>query len=203
MSKGKELHARDVDTVVDSQPQVAVDRDPVGDILARPVTLKPPASFADRPEARPLTSVDGVIVGKIVSLGDFGEVLVDYPGNPSGAPLTAISTRAFRGDEAGIEVALLFEAGDPRRPIVVAPIFRPCPPAHYAEPAPRDSEEPSLDVTLDGESLTLSAKKEIVLQCGKASITLTKAGKILLRGTYLLSRSSGVNRVKGGSVQIN
>ena len=46
----------------------------------------------------------------------------------------------------------------------------------------------------------LTADKEIELRCGKASITLTKAGKILLRGEYLLSRSSGVNRIKGGSV---
>ena len=30
-----------------------------------------------------------------------------------------------------------------------------------------------------------------------------RAGKVLIRGAYLLSRSSGVNRIKGGSVQIN
>ena len=33
--------------------------------------------------------------------------------------------------------------------------------------------------------------------------TLTRAGKILIRGAYLLARSSGVNRIQGGSVQIN
>ena len=42
-----------------------------------------------------------------------------------------------------------------------------------------------------------------VLVRGKASITLTREGKVLIRGTYLSSRSSGVNRIKGGSVQIN
>jgi hypothetical protein len=42
-----------------------------------------------------------------------------------------------------------------------------------------------------------------VLQCGKASITLTKAGKVLIQGSYVSSRSTGVNRVKGGSVQLN
>jgi hypothetical protein len=34
-------------------------------------------------------------------------------------------------------------------------------------------------------------------------LTLTHAGKVLIRGAYVLSRSSGVNRIKGGSVQIN
>ena len=51
--------------------------------------------------------------------------------------------------------------------------------------------------------LTFTANKQIVLKCGKASITLTRAGKVLIRGAYLSSRSSGVNRIKGGSIQLN
>ena len=47
------------------------------------------------------------------------------------------------------------------------------------------------------------ADEEIVLSCGESSITLTRAGKILIRGKYVLSRSSGVNRIKGGSIQLN
>ncbi len=58
-------------------------------------------------------------------------------------------------------------------------------------------------MSADGEELTLSAKRQITLQCGKASITLTRAGKVLIRGAYVSTRSSGVNRIKGGSVQIN
>ena len=59
------------------------------------------------------------------------------------------------------------------------------------------------DVTVDGKRVSFNAEEEIVLRCGKASITLTKAGKVIIRGAYLLNRSSGVNRIKGGSVQIN
>ena len=61
----------------------------------------------------------------------------------------------------------------------------------------------TVETTLDGERLTLTADREIVLRCGKASITLTRAGKIIVRGAYILNRSSGVNKIKGGSVQIN
>lgn len=58
--------------------------------------------------------------------------------------------------------------------------------------------------SFDGkERLVFSADKEIVLQCGKSSIHLTKAGKVIIRGSYLLSRSSGLNSIKGGSVAIN
>ena len=49
----------------------------------------------------------------------------------------------------------------------------------------------------------IEGKEEIELKCGESSIVLTKAGKILIRGKYLLSRSSGVNRIMGGSVQVN
>jgi hypothetical protein len=59
------------------------------------------------------------------------------------------------------------------------------------------------DVASDGKRMLLSAQEEITLRCGQASITLTKAGKVLLSGDYVLSRSRGVNRIKGGSVQIN
>lgn len=53
------------------------------------------------------------------------------------------------------------------------------------------------------EHLVISAAEQITLQCGESSITLTAAGKIILRGKYIVSRSSGVQRIKGGSVQIN
>ena len=36
-----------------------------------------------------------------------------------------------------------------------------------------------------------------------SGITLTRAGKVLITGGYVSSRSKGVNRVKGASVQIN
>ena len=53
------------------------------------------------------------------------------------------------------------------------------------------------------ERLIVTAKEQVVIRCGKASITLTRAGKVLIQGEYVLSRSAGVNRVKGGSVQLN
>jgi len=56
---------------------------------------------------------------------------------------------------------------------------------------------------LDTGSCEISAEREIVLRSGAASLTLTQAGKVILAGEYVLSRSRGVNKIKGGSVQIN
>lgn len=63
--------------------------------------------------------------------------------------------------------------------------------------------EETAAATTDGERLVLTAEREIVLQCGGASITLTRAGKIIIRGEYVVTRAAGVNRILGGSVQIN
>lgn len=58
-------------------------------------------------------------------------------------------------------------------------------------------------IRVDGKRVVIEGQEEIVLTCGESSITLTKAGKILIRGNYLVSRSNGVNRILGGSVQVN
>lgn len=58
-------------------------------------------------------------------------------------------------------------------------------------------------VRVDGRQLVIEGQDEVVLKCGEASITLSKNGKIALRGKYLLSRASGVNRILGASVQVN
>jgi hypothetical protein len=98
--------------------------------------------------------------------------------------------------EAGAKavVALLCDTEEP----VIVGIVASRPDISEMMPKP----EP-LTAEIDGERIVLNGRTEIVLRCGEASITLTKAGKILLRGAYVSSRSSGVNRIKGGSVQIN
>lgn len=53
------------------------------------------------------------------------------------------------------------------------------------------------------ENILIEAQGELVLKCGSGSITMRKDGKIVLRGTHLLSRASGPIRIKGGHVEIN
>ncbi len=135
----------------------------------------------------------GVRRGLLVAVGEDGTPKVDFEGNPDGQPIPAVSTVATTARDAGREAVLAFEDEDGHRPILLGLVQPPSPPS-AARPA---------EVYVDGEQITLSAEKEVVLRCGHSSITLTRAGKILIRGKYLLSRSSGVNRIKGGSVQIN
>ncbi len=142
------------------------------------------------------TRLDGVVIGLLSGFDDSGCPLVVFAANPHSEAMPARSTVTLGGDDIGAEIALLFENGDPSHPLVIGRIQRPETTIQVPENEPKTVE-------IDGERMTFNAGQEIVLRCGKASITLTKAGKIILRGAYLLSRSSGVNRIKGGSVQIN
>ncbi len=69
--------------------------------------------------------------------------------------------------------------------------------------SPEQKLQTVLDVEADGERVVLEGKKEIVLRCGKASITLTADGRIVLKGVELVSSASETNRIKGSRVKIN
>ena len=144
------------------------------------------------------------MVSTLAGINDAGEPLVRHPLDPSGRVLLARTTVPIVPEQVDREVVLAFESGDLGKPIVLG-VLRLSDGQEPSEPrvAPPTVIQPIVQATLDGEQLVLTAQNEIVLRCGKASLTLTRAGKVLIRGTYLLSRSSGVNRIKGGSVQIN
>jgi len=145
---------------------------------------------------RPRSSVerdglDGVVIGVLTGISVAGEPLVAYPGNPGEDAVLARTTTGLGAGDLGVEVALMFEGGDAARPLVIGRILRP------------GADAPPPAVPGDDERVEVTAARELVLRCGKASITLTRAGKILLRGGYIFSRSTGVNKLKGGSIQLN
>lgn len=139
----------------------------------------------------------GLVVGDLVGIKDEGRTpLVLYPGQPGATALVARTIIDLCGPHIGHSVVLMFEGADPAKPIVMG-ILR------DGKEWPLAEQPSHVEVDADGERLIVSAKQQVVLRCGEASITLTKAGKVLIKGTYVLTRSSGVNRIKGGSVQIN
>ena len=104
------------------------------------------------------------------------------------------------------EVVLLFDGGDPARAIV-AGFLEPEVPTPALDAVLADAPEaggavPEL-AEVDGRRVVLDGKDEVVLRCGKASITLRRNGKIVLRGAYVETHADGTNRIKGGTVKIN
>jgi hypothetical protein len=113
-----------------------------------------------------------------------------------GELIAARSAVPLRHDQIGATVMVLHEEGDWARPIVVGVLQEGPLGTSPAVPA-------RFDVQADGERLTLSAEREIVLRCGESSITLTRSGKVVIKGSYVLSRSTGYNKIKGAAVDIN
>lgn len=139
----------------------------------------------------------GVVIGELIAITDGGcTPLVRYPRQPGTAALAARSVVDLHAPHIGRGVVLMFEEGNPARPIVMGVL-------QDGASATLDQSPGQVEVDADGERMIVSAKEQLVLRCGNASITLTKAGKVLIQGNYVLSRSSGVNRIKGGSVQLN
>jgi hypothetical protein len=138
-----------------------------------------------------------VVIGRIAGIGPDGMPIVDFLENPAGGPVVALATARYDLVQVGEAVALMFLSGDSARPLAIGLVSQPdwSAPA-TASDAVQDQAEPP-------ERLILAAAREIVLQCGRASIVLTRAGKVLLRGAYVSSRSSGMQRITGASVHIN
>lgn len=140
---------------------------------------------ARKPEA-PLAP--GMCQGTLVQLGRDGHVWVEVV--PSGRPTycaKATATVALSPQDLGAEVTLWEVPGDVS--VVLGKRVAP---------------------TLEGSALVdgnrrvvISAADEIVLECGKASITLRRNGRLVIRGVQVESRADGTNRIKGGTVQIN
>ena len=164
--------------------------------------IAPVTSLGSRLEPLPSARI-----GRIVGVSPDGSPLVEFAGSPRAVPAaTMVSAARQTFEEASArrqQVVLLFDGGDPLRPIV----------AGFLAPVSQDRDEgahleaalPAVPdvVEVDGKRVCIEGKDEIVLRCGEASITLRRNGRLVIKGAYVESHSKGTNRIKGGSVQIN
>lgn len=160
-----------------------------------PPAVKPGSMPGDHAGMPPPGGCPAAVLGRLVSLSPQGIAQVSTGG---GAPtLAAVITQVSRDHlaaalEQGSPVLLVFLDGDARRPVIIGVIGSTHTPARRLATA-----------MVDGQRVELTGQDEVVLTCGQASITLTKAGKVLIKGTHVVSGSTGTNRITGGSVQIN
>lgn len=166
-----------------------------------------PAQIVEVPPQEP-AAAPAARLGWIAGVSADGLALVDHVGNGA-APLAARSTVVL--GRAALETAaarrqpvvLLFDGGDPARPIIVGLVVDRAPAAEAPVLAEVSRAARPEVAEVDGRRVCIEGEDEIVLRCGEASITLRRNGKVVLRGTYLESHAQGTNRIKGGSVQIN
>ena len=127
----------------------------------------------------------GLSVRRLIGFDAQGKPLVaTAPDDASGTP--ALSLIPLKAGQAGADVAVAWLDGDPPQPLILGLI----------QPAPSLAEA-------DGKRVVIEGDREVVLRCGRASITLRPDGSITIRGGQILSRADGSNRVQGASVQLN
>jgi len=163
-----------------------------------------------------------VLLATLVGIDSSGQAQISFElAEKRMEAVSASATVAILPSNIGRQVAVMFLTGDINQPVVIGfvhnPLYTVLDPIAPLQGESNSDDQDVLDTSqelattdsrleVDGETLDtveIEGKEQVVLRCGDASITLTKAGKILLRGKYLVSRSSGVNRIFGGSVQVN
>lgn len=138
-----------------------------------------------------------LVLGIIVGLEDTGTPLVIYPNNEDESAIAANTTIPITHNDIGRTVALLFESGDFQKPIVIGVVQNPAIDAAQVNPGE------FMHSYKDGKRLTIRANEELKFICGKASITLTKDGKVTINGEYIVSQSNGPNKMQGASIHLN
>jgi hypothetical protein len=155
-----------------------------------------------RPGALSDTQI-GARIGRIVAINDEGSLVVECAGAPQRPAKLAVTIDADRLQTAiqtRQPAVLVFENGDASLPIVIG-LIEPDTAARNETTARADL--PVIEADVDGRRVRLTAKDEIVLECGPASITLRRNGRVVIRGAHVESHSDGANRIKGGQVRIN
>ena len=106
--------------------------------------------------AKTIATIEGVVIGVFLGFGDDGPLVV-FPGNLEETAITARSLTELDSAMIGAEVALLFQEGDPGRPLIVGRIVDPA----------RKTSTPQ--VIRDGETVKINADERMELRCGKAT----------------------------------
>jgi hypothetical protein len=152
----------------------------------------------------PFTELMHCSVGTLVRIDENGRAFVDFPDNESGLleARLAFAGQLPDGPAEGTQVLLAFEAGDISLPIIIGFV-------HDSFPVKRSPcviEASRLrpdELNVDGRQIRLTATDQVVLQCGRGSITIVSDGSIVIKGTRISSRSSETHKIRGATVRIN
>lgn len=149
-----------------------------------------------------VTQIAGLVTAVLEGETPDGRPIVSWAGGREGPQVARcvwMEPRPAWSMCRGSGVILGFEDGDERKPVVLGLLDEP-----FVEERKtplnirrRETEGSRPDV------LRIESAQELILECGKAKIALRADGRVSILGGYVVSRSSGVNKIKGGSVQIN
>lgn len=138
------------------------------------------------------------VVGKVVDISADGNPFVNYPGNLSGPvpARTILSINTAEEEKQLLDadvLLLLWRNGESVTPIIVG-ILR----ERFESRRLRSDA-----VGRVKRRVIVEASEEILFECGESSLRMRKDGRVTTKGRNLVSRSSGANKIKGASIQLN
>lgn len=144
------------------------------------------------------------LAGTLVRVDEQGRAFVDFPDNPSGHQEARLASFGeLPGLMApGTPVLLVFEGGDPSLPLIVGVIRDRLPEAEAGQAVGKEGAK-IIEWNIDRRQIRFTATDQVVIQCGRGSITLTSDGSIEIKGTRIVSRASGPHKIRGATVRIN
>lgn len=155
--------------------------------------IKPIHSAAEKGDVRVGSIVD---VQQGFPYVEFGNADVNF----SVAARVAVTGLSTLKDAQliGKQVLMVLENGDPALPIIIGLISD-------VLPKPLSAMHGDMEdgFELNGKRMSFEGREEVVLRCGKASITLRADGQVVVKGTRLMSRASETNKLRGATVLIN
>jgi hypothetical protein len=160
-----------------------------------------------RATARPAEGterIEGPVLGRVLGVNG-GDLRVSYPGSPEPSlvarALSSVDESVLaRAVREGTPAVLLFEDGDPRRPLLLGVLRSTTP---LVDALVEGMPEGKREARVDGRRVVVEGRDEVTLRCGKASLTLRADGKVVLRGVNLVSQADQVHKIRGGKVQVN
>ena len=111
-----------------------------------------------------------VVIGIIVGVMSSAEALVQISQTTANIATPARTVVSLTEKNVGDQVAIAFEKGDLTKPLILG-ILRTA-----------ENIGKKLAITIDDDKVAVTADREIELRCGEASVTLTRAGKVIHQG---------------------
>lgn len=146
----------------------------------------------------PQRALSEVALALIQAVNSQGEVLLDLDLDGTTTAVWASVAGAIDESSIGRTAVVMFIAGEWARPLVIGLVHSgdAAQARAAAEAAPPAAAAPEKRVVVEaGDALTL--------KCGKASLTMQKNGRMILRGTDIASYASGTQRINGAIVEVN
>lgn len=139
----------------------------------------------------------GVFIARLHGFDVNDKPIIAHLEQLPGELIAARTTVPLTQQMIGADVVLVFEQGKAWRPIIIGVLQSGVPPVDARK------KSQAVSILADDERFLVDAEREIVLRCGDASITLTRCGKVIIKGKYVLSRSEGYNKIKGAVIDLN